>query len=275
MFWQFLKWMKQENFPKVGASYWAWRSIGNLNIFLWSSSFSHPQHSTSLRIRRKNQQTSPFFINLFSMSGWIHRDWARSQGSPVLVYQAPVTLPLSNSSQCTCLLLRLHPKFDHCYCFSFQNSHCARHFHKSYNWCLWLLLSLGCDLTFSFSLTSLSSSSLILSFLWYMSIIELTLMKTKHLGKFYHVIDDWVMYHSQFSSSLHSCFSCFLYSFLPSLNNLLLLLAQTHFLGNRCRKEKPSPQELYQGQSSTKASWATPTMSTLMVKQDHLVALES
>ncbi|KAK8962480.1 hypothetical protein KSP40_PGU000578 [Platanthera guangdongensis] len=28
--------------PEVGASRWAWRSIGNPNIFLRSSFFSHP-----------------------------------------------------------------------------------------------------------------------------------------------------------------------------------------------------------------------------------------
>ena len=54
--------------PEVGASRWAWRSIGNPNFFLRSRFFSRPPapawHSASLPVIRKNQLTSPFFIAL-------------------------------------------------------------------------------------------------------------------------------------------------------------------------------------------------------------------
>ena len=54
--------------PEVGVSRWAWRSIGNPNFFLRSRFFSRPPapawHSASLPVIRKNQLTSPFFIDL-------------------------------------------------------------------------------------------------------------------------------------------------------------------------------------------------------------------
>ncbi|MED6140609.1 hypothetical protein PIB30_094914 [Stylosanthes scabra] len=52
--------------PEVGASHWAWKSIGNPDFFLRSRFFSRPppRHSASLPVLRKNLLTSPFFIDL-------------------------------------------------------------------------------------------------------------------------------------------------------------------------------------------------------------------
>lgn len=49
--------------PEVGASRWAWRSIGNL-FGAVSFPVPSPRHSASLPVLRKNQLTSPFFMDL-------------------------------------------------------------------------------------------------------------------------------------------------------------------------------------------------------------------
>lgn len=122
--------------PEVGASRWAWRSIGNPNFFgAVSFPVPSPRHSASLPVLRKNQLTSPFFIDpgerepstswearhqgcgLMRITKLTRRSWLLAQQGGALPHRRRTRGSVRGGAsgfQCTASKIRTSLPADHC-----------------------------------------------------------------------------------------------------------------------------------------------------------------